>query len=84
MDAKNAEAAVVTEVIEFPRMRECRIWLIGGRNMRAWVKEGQAMIEAYAIENNCDFVSGAMRKGWIRVGGEGWHQSGVTFEKRLR
>jgi hypothetical protein len=81
---KTAEAAVVTEIFNYPAVKECRIWLIGGRNMRAWVKQGQAMIEAFALANGCHFVTGAMRKGWIRVGGEGWHQSGVMFEKRIR
>ena len=83
-DKHEIEAAAVTDIIVFPRgIKELRIWLVGGRNMRAWVEEMRDMIEAYARANGCTYLSGSMRKGWIRVGGEGWRQSGVTFEKRL-
>lgn len=83
-DARAIEAAAVTDIIVFPRgLKELRIWLVGGRNMRAWVAEMRDMIEAYARANGCAFLSGSMRRGWIRIGGDGWRETGRTFEKRL-
>ena len=82
-DQRAIEAAAVTEIVQFPRCRELRIWLVGGRNMRAWVYEMRDMIEAYARAHDCRYMSGAMRRGWVRVGGPGWHETGSMFEKEL-
>lgn len=83
-ETKTADAAVVTQFIKYPRKTELHIWIIGGGNMRAWIKPGREMIEAFARAQGCDFVTGAFRRGWIRMGGEGWKETGVTFGKRLR
>lgn len=82
-DGKVVEAAIVTETVDYPRLRELRIWLVGGRNMKAWVVEARDMIEEYARAEGCAIVSGGMRRGWIRIGGPGWHETGVAFEKRF-
>lgn len=82
-DTKTADAAIVTEIIDYPRLRELRIWLIGGGDMKAWVYEARDMLEAYARAYGCRYICGAMRKGWLRIGGPGWHETGITFEKRL-
>lgn len=76
------DAAVVTETIDFPRKRELRIWLVGGRNMRGWVKAAEEMIEAFARAEGCAFLTGSMRRGWLRVG-TGFRETGITFEKAL-
>lgn len=76
------DAAVVTETIDFPRKRELRIWLVGGRNMRGWVKAAEKMLEAFARAEGCAFLTGAMRRGWLRVG-TGFRETGITLEKAL-
>jgi hypothetical protein len=81
-DERAIEAAVITETVDYPRARALRIWLVAGRNMRAWVREAEAMIEAFARAQGCAFIEGAMRRGWLRVG-HGYKETGLTFEKRL-
>lgn len=75
------DAAVVTQILEYPRLKELHIWLVGGRNMRGWVKQAQAMIEDYGRAYGCAISAGGARRGWMRVGG--YTPSGYTYEKRL-
>ena len=74
------DAAIVTEIINYPRLRELRLWLIGGSNMKAWVREAIDTLEAFGRAHNCVYAIGGMRKGWMRIG-QGYRQTGVTFEK---
>lgn len=83
-DEKAVEAAIVTEIIQFPRIKEMRIWLVGGRNMKAWVYEARDLLEEYARDFDCAVISGAWRRGWLRIGGLGWHETGITFQKDIR
>ena len=84
-DTKTADAAIVTEIVEYPRLRECRIWIVGGRpgTFKAWVYDTRDTLDEYARAQGCTFITGAMREGWIRIGGPGWRKTGVSFEKRL-
>ncbi len=82
-DEKEVEGIAVTEIVEFPRAKECRIWLVAGRNMRAWAYEGRDMVEAFARAQGCTVMTGAFRRGWLRIGGEGWREAGVALEKVL-
>lgn len=77
------DAAIVTEIVHYPQLDDLRIWLIGGRNMTAWGRECRDIFEAFGKANGCALMSGGMRKGWLRVGGEGYKKTGITFEKRL-
>lgn len=79
------DAAIVTEIIQYPRLRELRIWIVGGRpgTLKSWVYQTRDTLEAYARVNGCTLMGGAMREGWIKIGGPGWKKTGVTFEKRL-
>ena len=82
-DKKCIEAAILTQTIQHPQLKELHIWLVGGSNMKAWAEEARDMIEAFARADGCAIISGGLRRGWIRIGGEGWHETGATFEKRL-
>lgn len=66
-EARVAEAAMVTEILAFPRCRECHVMLIGGRNMDRWLEPFFATLEAYARAQGCAQVSGMGRRGWERV-----------------
>lgn len=82
-------AAIVTQILIYPRppeptrLKEFRVWIVAGRQMRAWVKDAQMKLEAYAREHGCRVFSGAMRRGWMRVGGPEFYETGVSFEKVL-
>lgn len=80
-DAHKVEAAMVTVVMDFPLGRECRVWLIGGRNMRAWADEFRTESEAYARAQGCTNMVSGGRKGWSRVGG--YRDVGTVFLKPL-
>ena len=82
-ERQRVEAAVVTETIRYPRRLALRLWLIGGENMKAWGRPMRDLLEEYARHEGCDAVEGGMRRGWLRIGGEGWRETGITFEKRL-
>jgi hypothetical protein len=82
-ERERVEAVVVTETIQYPRRVGLRLWLIGGENMKAWGIPMRDLLEEYAIAHGCDAIEGGLRKGWLRIGGEGWHETGITFEKRL-
>jgi hypothetical protein len=77
------DGAAITETLQHPRCKETRILFVGGRNMKQWGRAGHDMIEAFARDQGCSILSGAMRRGWTRIGGPGWVETGVTFEKVL-
>lgn len=79
---KAIDAAIVTKIVAYPRQRDLWIWLVGGRNLRGWVKEGREMVEAYARAEGCTMSVGGMRRGWLRVS-DGYKETGVILEKRL-
>lgn len=80
---KTADAAIVTETIDYPRLRELRIWLVGGRDLKTWGRVARDTLERFARDQGCAVMAGGMRRGWVRFGGPGWVETGVTFEKRL-
>lgn len=80
-ETKAIDAAAVTEIIDYPRIRELRIWLIGGRNMKTWWKQGLDAVEEWGRSMGCKVSSGHMRKGWARLGG--YEITGVSMERAL-
>jgi hypothetical protein len=87
-ETKTADAAVVTELVVYPRLRELRIQLVGARSMKisafkAWAFNARDTVEAYARSIDCQLMAGSLRGGWIFIGGPGWKKTGVTFEKVL-
>ena len=81
-ETKTVAAAVVTQIIDHPRCRDCFIWLVGGSRLREWAQAGLDMVEAYARHMNCTCVTGSTRKGWLRIG-TGYRDTGVMMEKVL-
>ncbi len=68
-DAGGFLGMCVTEIMIWPRMRECRTWLVGGKKLRLWQDEMREMIEAFARGNECRWVTGAGRTGWAKMPG---------------
>ena len=60
------EAAIVTEIIDYPRLRSCRYFLAGGTNMKSWFNPMKEQIEQWAIQNNCQRIELVGRKGWVK------------------
>jgi hypothetical protein len=80
-DAGTIEAAVVTEIRNYPRKRACNVFLVGGANLRGWFGEMNAKIEEYAAKSGCHQMEGGARRGWARVAG--YREIGVTLMKEL-
>ena len=72
---------VISEIMVWPRARECRAWLIGGRHLRLWQDEMRHKIEAYSRANGCTHNTGQGRKGWTRM--PGYEGNGIEIVKEL-
>ena len=59
-------STIVTEILDFPLMRVCRIWLAGG-DMAELTTEMLPQVEAWAKANGCTRMEIVGRKGWKRV-----------------
>jgi hypothetical protein len=63
---RSQNSAVVTEFIEYPRMKVLGFFLIGG-DLDELLNELEPTICAFAAANGCKRVQGGGRKGWERV-----------------
>ena len=79
---KKVESAVITEVVDYPRKRILRYVLAGGNNMSNWLESIQKTIERFAINNHCQAVEVAGRKGWLRKL-QGFKQKIYLMSKQL-
>ena len=76
------ESAVVTEVADYPRKRILRYVLAGGNNMDNWLEPIQNKIEEFAMNNYCQAIEVAGRKGWLRKL-QGFKQNIYLMSKEL-
>lgn len=83
-ETKTADAAIITVITQYPRLKELGIEIVGGRNMKAWAKESLRIVEEYGKAQGCAVVVGRNRKGWLRVGGPEFRDVGITMQKELR
>lgn len=75
------DAAMVTQIVRFPRRSVCAILYIAGRNLRRWARQFEEETEKYARAQGCQQMGGGFRKGWARVAG--YRVTGVTLRKDL-
>ena len=79
--AQEFDAAGVTEIIQYPRCRECLVWFLAGKHMHEWEREMREMVEAYARFEGCGHLATFGRPGWERV--SGFKRVGFELIKRL-
>ena len=65
LEGKETIAAMVTEVIQYPRKKIVRVITLAGKNMDMWY-DFLPMIEGYAIRNGCSSLEAWSRKGMTR------------------
>lgn len=78
-------AAVVTQIVDFPRLRELRIWLVGARKGRLpirMMRTGCSTLIEYGRAHGCTLLAGGLRRGWQRMA-DGFRETGVLYEMRL-
>lgn len=57
--------AMVTEIVEFPQMKACRVAFAGGK--LGDIRRMKPDIEKWAREQGCRYMLGGGRKGWTRM-----------------
>jgi len=62
-------AAMVTEILEYPRRRVCSVLFLAGEKMESWLHLYREL-EHWAIQNGCSEIEVLGRKGWERVMGQ--------------
>ena len=65
LEGKETIAAMVTELIQYPRKKIVRVITLAGKNMDMWY-DFLPMIEGYAIRNGCSSLEAWSRKGMAR------------------
>jgi GNAT superfamily N-acetyltransferase len=75
--------AVVTEFYDYPRLRACNLWLLGG-DLRELLRMRPA-IEAWAQAQGCTrILGGGPRRGWARVLAPlGYRPEWIIYHKEL-
>jgi|TARA_R100000353_G_C6481256_1_gene189199 hypothetical protein len=59
-------AALTTEIMIYPKKKTCRIVTLGGTELDEWVEGLLQVIETWAIDNGCEAMETACRKGFIK------------------
>jgi hypothetical protein len=74
------DAAMITEIRQYPQLREyCTVW-IGGRRLWSWAREFDRMITEAARSHGCRMMVGLGRPGWRRFG---YKQDGAVMQRDL-
>lgn len=69
-------AAIVTEITTVPD-RWCRLWLVAGERVAAWVHGFLDRVEAWARACGCIGLWASGREGWARLARRlGWRREG--------
>ena len=65
------DAAIVTEIVNYPRKRILEMMFVGGSNMALWLPEAVRVFDEHAKKTGCAHIACLGRRSWGRVwGGE--------------
>lgn len=59
-------AALVTQVLEYPRVKTFDILFVGGDNVDKWLNEAWEELKLFGKSHNCKYMRGFGRAGWQR------------------
>jgi hypothetical protein len=77
------DAALVTQVVIYPRRRILEVIFGGGNNLKRWVETAVEAIDQHASELGCSHVACVGRSGWVRAWGA--HPTGdIIMVRELR
>ena len=65
LEDRDVIAAMVTEIIQYPRKKIVRVITLAGKNMGLWY-DFLPMLEGYAIRHGCSSLEAWSRKGMAR------------------
>ena len=78
---RNGKAAIMLEVLEYPKGRCCDILTLAGYEIDSWLDE-LSEIEAWAKRQGCNKMTLTGRKGWVRMLSD-YKIKEVVLEKEL-
>ena len=77
------EAAIATEIKQYPRRRVLEILFAGGGGMKHWRHAMVETLDAHARQTGCSHVAGIGRPGWARVW-DGEATGDIVVVRRLK
>jgi hypothetical protein len=80
-DQNAVHALCLTEILNYPRSKTCRLVVATGHDREDWV-DNLKVIEAWAAANGCDLMETWARPGWRRVLKD-YRWTHVLLEKKL-
>ena len=75
-------AAMITQIIPFPRKKILRVIALGGRGMKDWYQHID-MVENFAIEMGCTELEAWTKRGLLRVLRD-WKMTHIVIRKDLK
>jgi len=61
------QAAIVTEIKQYPRKRVLEVMFLGGGNLPEWLEDAMDVLTAHAKDAGCAHLATLGRPGWARV-----------------
>jgi len=80
-DVHGVAAICVTEIINYPQKKYCRIFIGSGRNRKDW-QNHRKTIENWAQSEGCDGVESMARMGWGKIFDD-YKQTHIVLEKEF-
>ena len=71
--------AVVTEVIEYPRMKALVMHFTGGEDLPKWKTEMLELLKEFARGQQCSIIESYGRRGWGKVFKDDGYEERFTF-----
>jgi hypothetical protein len=71
--------AVVTEVIEYPRMKALVMHFTGGEDLPKWKTEMLELLKEFAKSQQCSIIESYGRRGWSKVFKDDGYEERFTF-----
>ena len=66
--------AVVSEIINYPRMNALCVHFLGGEKFPRWGKQTLSLVQRFARDSYCSIIESSGRIGWEKV----WKNEGYT------
>ena len=77
-----SKSCMVTEIVQYPRLRALHVFLAAGD--LAEIKNMESSLISFAKSLKCSALSMSGRKGWTKALKElGWQESHITLVKKL-
>ena len=80
-DGVDIYGAVVTQIVNYPRINVLAFHFIGGIEGLTWKTPMLLMLQKFARDHNCGVIESIGRSGWLKIfGPEGATHKGIFFE----